>query len=95
MQLPGRQLDFLKELAKTQTPIVLVLQNGRPLSLTWEQEHVPAILECWYPGDKGGRAVAEVLFGKTAPSGRLPMSFPKSVGQVPCNYNRMPGGGRR
>lgn len=95
LQLPGRQLDFLKELAKTQTPIVLVLQNGRPLSLTWEQEHVPAILECWYPGEKGGRAVAEVLFGKTAPSGRLPMSFPKSVGQVPCNYNRMPGGGRR
>lgn len=74
---------------------MLVLQNGRPLSLTWEQEHVPAILECWYPGEKGGRAVAEVLFGKTAPSGRLPMSFPKSVGQVPCNYNRMPGGGRR
>lgn len=95
LNLPGRQLDFLKEAAATGTPIVLVLQNGRPLSLTWEQEHIPAILECWFPGEKGGLAAAEVLFGKTAPSGRLPMSFPKSVGQVPCNYNRLPGGGVR
>lgn len=55
LQLPGRQLDFLKELAETKTPIVLVLQNGRPLSLVWEQEHIPAILECWYPGEKGCR----------------------------------------
>lgn len=77
------------------TPIVLVLQNGRPLALTWEQENIPAILECWYPGEKGGQAIAEVLFGKVSPSGRLPMSFPKSVGQVPCNYNRLPGGGKR
>lgn len=77
------------------TPIVLVLQNGRPLALTWEQENIPAILECWYSGEKGGQAIAEVLFGKVSPSGRLPMSFPKSVGQVPCNYNRLPGGGKR
>lgn len=77
------------------TLIVLVLQNGRPLALTWEQENIPAILECWYPGEKGGQAIAEVLFGKVSPSGRLPMSFPKSVGQVPCNYNRLPGGGKR
>ena len=95
LDLPGGQLPFLKELAEQKTPIVLVLQNGRPLSLTWEQEHIPAILECWFPGEKGGRAVAEILFGKTAPSGRLPMSFPRSVGQVPCPYNRMPGGGKR
>lgn len=95
LNLPGRQLDFLKEIAAVGTPIVLVLQNGRPLSLTWEQENIPAILECWFPGEKGGLAIAEVLFGKTAPSGRLPMSFPKSVGQVPCNYNRLPGGGVR
>ncbi|MGN0314581.1 MAG: glycoside hydrolase family 3 C-terminal domain-containing protein [Fusicatenibacter sp.] len=93
--LPGKQLEFLKMMQETGTPIVLVLQNGRPLSLGWEQEHISAILECWYPGEKGGEAIAEVLFGKTAPSGRLPMSFPKTVGQVPCNYNRLPGGGLR
>lgn len=93
--LPGPQAAFLKEMAATGTPIVLVLQNGRPLALTWEQENIPAILECWYPGEKGGQAIAEVLFGKVSPSGRLPMSFPKSVGQVPCNYNRLPGGGKR
>lgn len=95
LNLPGKQLDFLKEMASTGTPIVLVLQNGRPLSLIWEQEHIPAILECWFPGEKGGRAIAEMLFGKITPSGRLPMSFPKSVGQVPCNYNRLPGGGMK
>lgn len=93
--LPGKQQEFLKEIAATGTPVVLVLQNGRPLALTWEEAHIPAILECWFPGEKGGRAIAEVLFGKTYPSGRLPMSFPRSVGQVPCNYNRMPGGGWR
>lgn len=93
--LPGPQAVFLKEMASTGTPIVLVLQNGRPLALSWEQENIPAILECWYPGEKGGQAIAEVLFGKVSPSGRLPMSFPKAVGQVPCNYNRLPGGGKR
>lgn len=93
--LPGKQQEFLKEIAATGTPVVLVLQNGRPLALTWEEAHIPAILECWFPGEKGGRAIAEVLFGKTYPSGRLPMSFPRTVGQVPCNYNRMPGGGWR
>ena len=93
--LPGKQQDFLKEIADTGTPVVLVLQNGRPLALTWEDAHIPAILECWFPGEKGGRAIAEVLFGKTNPSGRLPMSFPRAVGQIPCNYNRLPGGGWR
>lgn len=95
LTLPGKQLEFLQEMEKTGTPIVLILQNGRPLELTWEQEHIPAILECWYPGEKGGTAIAEVLFGKISPSGRLPMSFPKALGQVPCHYNRLPGGGRR
>lgn len=93
--LPGPQAAFLKEMVAAGKPVVLVLQNGRPLALTWEQENIPAILECWYPGEKGGQAIAEVLFGKVSPSGRLPMSFPKSVGQVPCNYNRLPGGGKR
>ncbi len=95
LNLPGNQLDFLKKVYAAGTPVVLVLQNGRPLSITWEQEHIPAILEAWYPGEKGGRAVAEILFGETAPSGRLPISFPKSVGQVPCHYSRYPGGGVR
>lgn len=95
LNLPGRQMEFLKEIAAVGTPVVLVLQNGRPLSLAWEQENIPAILECWFSGEKGGLAVGEILFGITAPSGRLPMSFPRSVGQVPCNYNRLPGGGVR
>lgn len=95
LNLPGGQLAFLKKMQETGTPIVLVLQSGRPMSITWEQEHIPAIVEAWFPGEKGGRAVAKVLFGEVNPSGRLPMSFPKSVGQVPCNYNRFPGGGTR
>ncbi|MCI9438108.1 MAG: beta-glucosidase [Lachnospiraceae bacterium] len=95
LALPGKQQEFLKEAVATGTPVILVLQNGRPLALSWEEAHVPAILECWFPGEKGGRAIAEVLFGKTYPSGRLPMSFPRAVGQVPCNYNRLPGGGWR
>lgn len=93
--LPGKQQEFLKEIAALGKPVVLVLQNGRPLALTWEEAHIPAILECWFPGEKGGKAIAEVLFGKIAPSGRLPMSFPRAVGQIPCNYNRLPGGGWR
>lgn len=95
LRLPGRQLEFLKKIAAVGKPVVLLLQNGRPLSLSWEQENIPAIVEAWYPGEKGGRAVAEILFGLTTPSGRLPMSFPKTVGQVPCHYNRLPGGGKR
>lgn len=95
LNLAGNQLDFLKKIYQTKTPVILVLQNGRPLSITWEQDNIPAILEAWYPGEKGGKAIAEVLFGEIAPSGRLPISFPKSVGQVPCHYSRYPGGGVR
>ena len=95
LTLPGRQLDFLKKLYATGTPIILVLQSGRPMVLTWEQEHIPVILECWFPGEKGGLAIAQMLFGHISPSGRLPMSFPKYTGQVPCPYNRLPGGGVR
>ena len=95
LTLPGRQLEFLKMLYTTGTPVVLVLQSGRPMVLTWEQAHLPAILECWFPGEKGGLAIAEMLFGLISPSGRLPMSFPKMTGQVPCPYNRLPGGGTR
>ena len=95
LDLPGRQTEFLKAVYATGTPVVLVLQTGRPVSIVWESENIPAILECWFPGEMGGHAVAKTLFGENNPGGRLPMSFPKSVGQVPCHYSRRPGGGKR
>jgi len=72
-----------------------VMQSGRPVSCTWEQKHIPAIVQCWFPGERGGYAIADTLFGDNAPSGRLPITFPRHVGQVPCHYTRRPGGGRR
>jgi beta-glucosidase len=67
--------------------VVLVLENGRPLTISWAKEHVPAILEAWYPGEFGGKAVAETLFGDNNPAGRLTITFPRSVGQLPDFYN--------
>lgn len=95
LNLPGNQLQFVKAIHATGTPVVLVVQSGRPVTLTWEQANIPAILEAWFPGEEGGYAVAETLFGENNPSGRLPMTFPRHVGQVPCHYSRRPGGGRR
>lgn len=95
LDLPGRQLDFVKAVYATGTPVVLVLQTGRPVTAVWEDEHIPAILEAWFPGLEGGHAIAETLFGDNAPSGHLPISFPRHVGQIPCHYSRRPGGGRR
>ena len=95
LDLPGRQLDFVKAVYATGTPVVLVLQTGRPVTAVWEDEHIPAILEGWFPGQEGGYAIAETLFGESNPSGRLPISFPRHVGQIPCHYSRRPGGGRR
>ena len=95
LDLAGNQGEFIKQIAATGTPVVLVLETGRPASIVWEQEHIPAILEAWFPGEEGGHAVAETLFGLNTPSGRLPISFPKNVGQIPCHYTRRPGGGRR
>jgi beta-glucosidase len=71
-------------------PVVLVLQNGRPLAISWAAKHVPAILEAWYPGELGGRAIAETLFGDNNPAGRLPITFPRSAGQLPDFYNHFP-----
>ena len=85
----------MKAVAETGTPVVLVLQTGRPVTALWERDHLPAILEAWFPGEMGGIAVAETLFGDNSPSGRLPISFPRCVGQVPCHYSRLPGGGKR
>lgn len=85
--LPGLQLDLLKEVYKVNKNIVLVLMNGRPLTLQWEADHVPAIVEAWHLGSQAGYAIADVLTGKYNPSGKLPMSFPRHVGQLPLYYN--------
>jgi beta-glucosidase len=87
LDLPGVQEELIKVVSETGVPIVMVLMNGRPLSIQWSAEHVPAILEAWHPGIQGGIAVADVLFGDYNPSGRLPATFPRSVGQVPIYYN--------
>jgi beta-glucosidase len=86
LKLPGRQEELLEAAAATGKPVVLVLLNGRPLKITWASQHVPAILEAWYPGMEGGTAVADTLFGDADPGGKLPVSWPRSVGQVPVYY---------
>ncbi len=87
IDLPGIQKEFLAELKKLGKPIVLVLMNGRPLTLSWENENMDAILETWWTGTRGGDAIAQTLFGANNPNGKLPMSFPRNVGQVPIYYN--------
>ncbi|WP_231491718.1 glycoside hydrolase family 3 N-terminal domain-containing protein [Pedobacter sp. Leaf170] len=87
LDLLGDQLKLLKAVAKTGKPVVLVLIKGRPLNLNWASEHIPAILDAWYPGQEGGNAIADVIFGDYNPAGRLPISIPKSVGQLPVYYN--------
>ncbi|MBT9450223.1 glycoside hydrolase family 3 C-terminal domain-containing protein [Akkermansia glycaniphila] len=86
LELPGRQEDLLRAVHATGKPVVLVLINGRPLSINWAQKKIPAILEAWYPGAHGGTAVADVLFGDYNPGGKLTMTFPKTVGQIPFNF---------
>ncbi len=85
--LTGSQLALLKALKSTGKPIVLVLMNGRPLTINWEKENADAILEAWYPGTEGGHAIADLLFGDANPSGKLPITFPRSLGQIPTYYN--------
>ena len=87
LDLPGNQEQLLEALVKTGKRVVLVLENGRPLSISWAAQHVPAILEAWYPGEFGGLAVAQTLFGDNNPAGRLPVSFPRTVGDIPDYYN--------
>ncbi|MFC5530566.1 glycoside hydrolase family 3 N-terminal domain-containing protein [Cohnella yongneupensis] len=94
LDLPGGQLKLLKAVYETGTPVVLILQNGRPITMGWEADHIPAILEAWYPGESGGHAIAEILFGEYNPAGRLPISFPRTIGQIPVYYNRRRGGSR-
>ncbi len=87
LDLAGRQLEQLERIAATGTPVVLLVMSGRPLDLRWADEHLPAIMEVWYPGTRGGDAVASLLFGDTSPAGRLPFSWPRHVGQVPMVYS--------
>ena len=86
LDLPGRQQELMEAVAATGKPVVLVLVNGRPLNITWAAEHIPAILEAWHPGMEGGSAIADLLFGDANPGGRLPISWPRNVGQVPVYY---------
>jgi beta-glucosidase len=88
--LTGYQEDLVKAVQGTGKPVVLVLVNGRPLSIRWEAEHIPAILEAWEPGERGGEAVADALFGDYNPSGRLAITIPRSSGQLPAYYNYKP-----
>jgi beta-glucosidase len=87
LDLMGRQLKLVQEIVKTGTPVVVVLIKGRPLNLNWISEQVPAIVDAWYPGQEGGNAIADVLFGDYNPAGRLPVSVPRSVGQLPVYYS--------
>ncbi len=87
LDLPGDQQQLLEAVVATGKPVVLVLENGRPLTIGWAKQHVPAILEAWYPGEFGGQAIAETLFGDNEPAGRLTITFPRSVGQLPDFYN--------
>ncbi|MBI9017687.1 MAG: glycoside hydrolase family 3 C-terminal domain-containing protein [Phycisphaerae bacterium] len=90
LNLPGRQLDLLKAVHATGTPVVVVLISGRPLSINWTDKNVPAILAAWYPGSQGGKAIADVLFGDYNPGGKLSVTFPRTVGQLPMNFPAKP-----
>lgn len=92
--LPGVQQALVEAVAGIGKPTIVVLVSGRPLSISWIAENIPAILEAWLPGEQGGEAIADVLFGDVNPGGKLPMTFPRSVGQIPIYYNHKPSGGR-
>ncbi len=91
LDLPGYQNELLRAVHATGTPIVLVLSNGRPLSINWAAKNIPAIVEMWFPSEIGGAAVADVLFGDYNPAGRTPVTFPRSAGQIPYNFPAHPG----
>ena len=86
LELPGRQEQLMEAIVASRKPVVLVLVNGRPLNISWAAAHVPAILEAWHPGMEGGNAIADLLFGDASPGGKLPVTWPRSVGQVPVYY---------
>jgi beta-glucosidase len=86
LELPGRQFELIQAVAATGTPVALLVMNGRPLDLRWAADNIPAILDIWYPGTQGGTAVANLLFGDVSPAGKLPFTWPRTVGQVPTIY---------
>lgn len=90
LNLTGYQSQLIKAVYRTGKPVVMVLLTGRPFVLSWEKEHLPSIVLQWYGGERQGEALADMLFGKTNPSGRLNYSFPKSAGNIPCYYNHLP-----
>ena len=92
IDLPGRQLDLVKAIHATGKPYAIVLMNGRPLTIPWLAENSPAILETWFAGTEAGNAIADTLFGDANPGGKLPITFPRSVGQIPIYYNALPTG---
>jgi beta-glucosidase len=94
INLPGAQEELVRAIVETGTPVVVALVNGRPMTIPWLVEHVPAILEAWLPGEEGAAAVADVLFGDYNPGGKLPITFPRAVGQIPTYYNHKVSGGR-
>jgi beta-glucosidase len=94
LNLPGVQQELVRAVYETGTPVIVVLINGRPLSINWIAANIPSVLEAWMPGEEGASAVADILFGDYNPGGKLPISFPGSVGQVPVYYNHKPSGGR-
>jgi beta-glucosidase len=87
LDFPGRQQDLMEQVVATGKPVVLVIESGRPLDIRWANDHVPAIVQAWYPGVQAGNAIADILFGDAAPTARLPMTWPRSVGQIPVYYN--------
>jgi beta-glucosidase len=87
LDFPGRQQELLEQVVGTGKPVVLVIESGRPLDIRWANNHVPAIVQAWYPGVQAGNAIADILFGDAAPTARLPLTWPRSVGQIPLYYN--------
>ncbi|MBM3118247.1 MAG: beta-glucosidase [Chloroflexi bacterium] len=94
LRLPDVQEDLVKAIYETGTPTVVILVNGRPLALEWIAKKIPAIIAAWLPGEEGGHAVADILFGDYNPGGKLPITFPKKVGQIPIYYGLKPSGGK-
>ncbi|MBW1812048.1 MAG: glycoside hydrolase family 3 C-terminal domain-containing protein, partial [Deltaproteobacteria bacterium] len=90
LALVGKQQELVEAVYATGTPVVVFLLHGRPLSIPWIKENVPAILDGWYLGQEAGNAAADVLFGEVNPGGKLPMTTPRNVGQTPIYYNAMP-----
>jgi beta-glucosidase len=87
LDLPGKQMDLLEAVVATGKPVVLILESGRPLDIRWANDHVPAIMQAWFLGVQSGNAIADILFGDASPSARLPISWPRTVGQIPIYYN--------